>query len=191
VIDASATRFYPIIDTHVCEALRLDPREVAAACFRGGARLLQLRVKSRPSAAFLALVDDVVSAAKRYGATVIVNDRADIARMACAGGVHVGQEDMSPRAVRAVFGRGLIGLSTHDEAQVDEALLSRAVDYVAVGPIFDTGTKNTGYTARGLDLVVRARRDRGGRRRGRRDRRRVAWRSGATDARVPCRALTR
>jgi thiamine-phosphate pyrophosphorylase len=153
VTGASAIRFYPIIDTRVCETRSLDPREVAAACLRGGARLLQLRVKSGPSVAFLALADDVVKAATRYGATVIVNDRADIARMAAAGGVHVGQDDMSPGRVRAVLGPGVIGLSTHNEEQVDEALTLPTVDYIAVGPIYQTGTKDTGYGARGVDLV--------------------------------------
>jgi thiamine-phosphate pyrophosphorylase len=60
---------------------------------------------------------------------------------------------MSPGAVRAVLGPGVIGLSTHDEGQIDEALMSPVVDYVAVGPIYETGTKNTGYSARGLNLV--------------------------------------
>ena len=149
------TRFYPIIDAAICEARGLAARDVAAACLRGGARLLQLRVKSGPSASFLELADAVVSQARSVGATVIVNDRADIARAAGAGGVHVGQDDLPPAAVRGVLGAGLIGLSTHDARQVDAALASEA-DYIAVGPIFETGTKETGYTARGLDLVRHA-----------------------------------
>ena len=147
-----ARRFYPIIDTGVCRARGLEPRAVVAACLRGGARVLQLRVKSGPSADFLALADDVVAAARPVSATVIVNDRADIARMAGAGGVHVGQDDLPPDIVRGVAGEAVIGLSTHDRAQVDAGLVS-PVDYIAVGPIFETGTKNTGYTARGLDLL--------------------------------------
>ncbi|MGH9371655.1 MAG: thiamine phosphate synthase [Vicinamibacterales bacterium] len=146
------TRFYPIIDTQICETRGLDPRAVAAACFRGGARLLQIRVKAAGSASFLALADDVVAAARTWDATVVVNDRPDIARMAGAGGVHVGHDDLPPDAVRALFGPGLIGLSTHDERQVDEALAA-PIDYLAVGPIFETGTKDTGYGARGLRLV--------------------------------------
>jgi thiamine-phosphate pyrophosphorylase len=86
---------------------------------------------------------------------VIVNDRADIARMARAAGVHVGQDDLPPDAVRDVLGGGVIGLSTHDPQQVDEALRT-AADYVAVGPVFGTATKDTGYSARGLELVGRA-----------------------------------
>jgi thiamine-phosphate pyrophosphorylase len=86
---------------------------------------------------------------------VIVNDRADVALMAGAAGVHVGQEDLPPEAVRAVLKDGIIGLSTHDERQV-EAGLASAADYIAVGPVYETGTKDTGYSARGLDLVRRA-----------------------------------
>ena len=147
-----ASRFYPIIDAGICEGRGLDPRDVAFACLRGGARLLQLRVKSGSSAGFLALADDVVATAGSFDATVIVNDRADIARMAGAGGVHVGQEDLPAAVVRDILGGRLIGVSTHDERQVDEALTADA-DYIAVGPIYQTDTKNTGYPPRGLDLV--------------------------------------
>ena len=84
---------------------------------------------------------------------MIVNDRADIARLAGAAGVHVGQDDLPPAEVRRDRRAGaIVGLSTHDAAQVDAALASPA-DYVAVGPIFGTATKDTGYDARGLDLV--------------------------------------
>jgi thiamine-phosphate pyrophosphorylase len=129
-----------------------DPRAVASACFRGGAVVVQLRVKSGSSASFLELADALVAEARPHAATVVINDRADIARAAGAGGVHVGQDDLPPSAVRSILGAGLIGLSTHDRAQVDEALASGA-DYIAVGPIYHTGTKETGYSARGLDLV--------------------------------------
>ncbi len=149
---ALTTPVYPIIDTECCDARGLDPLAVATACLRGGARLLQLRVKTGSSGRFLALADEVVRAAEPYQAAVIVNDRADIARISGAAGVHVGQEDLPPSVVRAVVGDAIIGLSTHDRDQVDEALRS-AADYVAVGPIFATSTKETGYGARGLDLV--------------------------------------
>lgn len=152
MFDNPAFRFYPIIDAEVCGARGLDPLAAAIACFSGGARLLQLRVKSASSAAFLAMADAVVAAAKDANAIVIVNDRADIARMAGAGGVHLGQDDLPPEAAAAIVGPGVIGLSTHSAAQVDEAIRSN-VDYIAVGPVYGTATKETGYSARGLDLV--------------------------------------
>ena len=147
-----ASRFYPIIDSSVCAAHGIDPRAAAGACLNAGARVLQLRVKDGSSAEFLALADALVAAARPGGATIVVNDRTDIALLAGAGGVHVGQDDLSPADVRTILGAGLIGLSTHNREQVDAALDS-AADYIAVGPIFATGTKDTGYSARGIDLL--------------------------------------
>ena len=155
MFDTPAERLYPIVDADICRDHGLEPRSLALACFHGGARLVQLRVKSGSSARFLDLAEEVVAAAVSFGAAVIVNDRSDIARLARAAGVHVGQDDLPPDAVRQVFGDGVIGLSTHDPQQVDEALRTPA-DYVAVGPVFGTVTKHTGYSARGLDLVQRA-----------------------------------
>ena len=84
---------------------------------------------------------------------VIVNDRADLARAAGAHGVHVGQDDLSPAEARAIVGpAAIVGVSTHTREQIDRALESCA-SYVAVGPVYTTTTKDTGYDARGLDLV--------------------------------------
>lgn len=137
----------------MCQARGLDPRAVAEACFRGGARWVQVRQKAGGSAALLALVDAIARAAARSGARVIVNDRADVCRMAGCAGVHVGQEDLPVDDVRRIVGPdAIVGLSTHDRAQVDAALATTAT-YVAVGPVFTTRTKETGYDARGLELV--------------------------------------
>jgi thiamine-phosphate pyrophosphorylase len=155
LFDRPAQRLYPILDEAVCAARGSDLLGLALACFRGGAQIVQLRVKSAASSRFLDLASAISAAAQTFGAALIVNDRADIARMARAAGVHVGQDDVPPEAVRVVFPGGLIGLSTHDPRQVDDALAS-AADYVAVGPVFATATKETGYTARGLGLVSAA-----------------------------------
>jgi thiamine-phosphate pyrophosphorylase len=152
LFDTTGERLYPIVDADTCRARGLAPPQVALACFRGGARVVQLRVKSGSAACFLDLTMEVVAAAAAFGAAVIVNDRPDIARMARAAGVHVGQDDLTPENARCVLGEGIIGLSTHDLSQVDEALGS-AADYIAVGPVFGTATKDTGYSARGLELV--------------------------------------
>jgi len=156
-MDASPKRFkpffYPIIDIELCREHGRDPLFVADACLRGGARWLQLRAKLSGSGEFLALADAIVGAARQRGAAVIVNDRADIARMAGADGVHVGQDDLAVADARAVAGgAAIVGVSTHDERQVETALHTSA-DYVAVGPVYGTATKDTGYDARGLDLV--------------------------------------
>jgi thiamine-phosphate pyrophosphorylase len=149
----SRPTFYPIVDADACREYGHDPIAVVTACLRGGATLLQLRQKHARGADALALADAVVSVADDYGAAVIVNDRADIARLSGAAGVHVGQDDMSVTDVRVVVGsQAIVGLSTHDESQIDGAR-QEAVDYIAVGPIYGTVTKDTGYTARGLDLL--------------------------------------
>ena len=87
---------------------------------------------------------------------VNVNDRADLATIARSPGVHVGQQDLPADVVRRIVGdQAVIGLSTHSPEQVDEAIPGPA-DYVAVGPIFTTATKDTGYQPRGLELVAYA-----------------------------------
>jgi thiamine-phosphate pyrophosphorylase len=147
---------YPIIDTAVCAAHGIDPVALAKACLRGGAALLQLRAKEDSSASFVALADQIVDAARGAGARVVINDRADVARMVGAAGAHVGQTDLPVEAVREIVGPdGIVGVSTHDRAQIDRALETSAT-YIAVGPVFQTRTKNTGYEARGLDLIRQA-----------------------------------
>jgi thiamine-phosphate pyrophosphorylase len=144
---------YPIIDSTACAAAGLDSAAVADACLAAGARLLQLRCKGLSSGEFLSLAERVVRSARGYGAAVIINDRPDIARLAGADGVHVGQDDLAIDAVLAVVGADtIVGVSTHDERQIDLALDGPAT-YVAVGPVFGTRTKETGYSARGLELV--------------------------------------
>jgi thiamine-phosphate pyrophosphorylase len=141
--DAAARAGWPILD-------------LAAAYLRGGARLLQFRAKSMPGAALLATASALVQLAHRHHARVIVNDRADIARLAFADGVHVGQDDLRPEHVRALIGTDrTIGLSTHTVEQLDAAI-RQPVDYVAIGPVFGTATKQTGYGAVGLAMVTEA-----------------------------------
>jgi thiamine-phosphate pyrophosphorylase len=149
-------RLYPILDLDLCRERRLEPLAVLSAFLAGGARLLQLRDKTSGTAARLALADAVVARAHAAGALVIVNDRPDLARLAGADGVHVGQDDLSVDEVRRIVGdAAIVGVSTHDAAQIDAAAGTRA-SYVAVGPIYGTATKDTGYSARGLDLVRHA-----------------------------------
>jgi thiamine-phosphate pyrophosphorylase len=144
---------YAVVDDALARRLGIAVPALAAAYLSGGARLLQLRCKDTPSGPFLAWCDEVVEAARRAGATVIVNDRADLARLSGAAGVHVGQEDLPVPAVRRILApRQVVGLSTHSAAQIERAL---ALDptYIAVGPVFGTTTKHTGYEPVGLELV--------------------------------------
>lgn len=147
---------HAIVDVHVATGAGWKPTELARAFLDGGARLLQLRAKDLPSGAFLDLSDAVVALAGEYEARIIVNDRVDVARLSGAAGVHIGQEDLSPAAARAQLGpAAIIGFSTHTVAQVEGAL-TEPISYIAVGPVFGTATKDTGYSAVGLDLVSAA-----------------------------------
>jgi thiamine-phosphate pyrophosphorylase len=147
---------YAIVDAVVCAATRRAPLDVARAFLSAGATLLQLRCKSWGSAAFLDLAGSVVEEAARAGAIVIVNDRADVAALSGAHGLHVGQDDLAPADARAVIGAGpILGLSTHTPAQWTAAL-REPISYIAIGPVFGTGTKHTGYEAVGLETVQRA-----------------------------------
>jgi thiamine-phosphate pyrophosphorylase len=116
-----------------------------------------VRAKRLPSDAFLALCDAVVARARAFGAQIIINDRADLARMSGASGVHVGQDDVPPGDARKQVGPvAIVGFSTHTLAQVEKAI-REPVSYVAVGPVFGTATKNTGYEPLGLAFVRAAR----------------------------------
>jgi len=129
---------------------------VARAFLSAGVRCLQLRVKLWDSGPFLDLARTVVDEANGAGCTVIVNDRADIAAIAGAHGLHVGQDDLSPAHARQILGASpLIGLSTHTRAQWQSAV-AEPVNYLAIGPVYGTGTKATGYEAVGLEVVRQA-----------------------------------
>jgi thiamine-phosphate pyrophosphorylase len=144
---------YPILDADAAARHESTVSALARACFDGGARFVQVRAKRAAAGALLAALDEIVARAAAVGALVVVNDRADLARLADAGGVHVGQDDLPPDAVRRVVGPGvLVGLSTHTRDQIDRAL-DAPIDYLAVGPVFGTTTKDTGYEPVGLPLV--------------------------------------
>ena len=144
---------YSILDVSLCAAHGLAPLAVLDAFLRGGAKFVQLRDKTPASGARLTLADEVVRRCRAARAGIVVNDFVDIAKMSGADGVHLGQEDMAVEDARRILGSdALIGISTHGEQQIEAAAAGPA-SYLAVGPIFSTVTKNTGYTARGLHLV--------------------------------------
>ena len=141
-----------IVDVDVAGRAGWRCPDLAAAYLAGGARCLQLRAKSIASGLFLELAVRLKALTDAAGATLIVNDRADIARLASAG-LHVGQDDLAPVFARAIVGdAAVLGLSTHTRAQLDAAVLA-PIDYVAVGPVFGTTTKDTGYEAVGIEAV--------------------------------------
>lgn len=152
----SLPRLYAIVDADVCAREGRAPLDVARAFLSAGAQLLQLRCKSWGGAAFLDLANAVVEDARRADAAVIVNDRADVAALAHAHGLHVGQDDLAPVDARTIIGdEPLLGLSTHTREQW-EAAVQEPVCYIAIGPVYGTSTKETGYAAVGLETVAQA-----------------------------------
>jgi len=150
---ASLSRLNAIVDVEAALRAGRTAAALTAAFLAGGARFLQLRAKPMTGAAMLDAATRLVNAARQVGATVIVNDRADIARLSGADGVHVGQDDLAPSAVRRIVGDdAIVGLSTHTIDQVEAAVLE-PVNYVAIGPIYGTSSKAVGYDPVGLDLV--------------------------------------
>ena len=142
-----------ILDVDAAYRAGLEPLDLANAFCDGGATFLQIRAKTASSSEFLDVARVVVRIAHASGATVMVNDRADIARLAEADGVHVGQDDLSPADVRSIIGAdAVVGLSTHTQAQLDVAI-GEPITYVAIGPVFETRSKATGYDAVGLGAV--------------------------------------
>jgi thiamine-phosphate pyrophosphorylase len=155
-LTSEISKLNAIVDADAAARAGWRPLDLARAFLDGGARFLQFRAKAMPGDEMLATASAIVQLAHRHGAIVIVNDRADVARLAGADGVHVGQDDLTPAAVRTIVGTdAIVGVSTHTPAQLADAV-REPVDYVAIGPVFGTTTKATGYDAVGLDAVREA-----------------------------------
>jgi thiamine-phosphate pyrophosphorylase len=137
-------RFYPIFDSAdwLARALPL------------GVRFVQLRVKDRSEAETRAEIRRSLALARPFGATVVVNDHWRLAIEEGAPWVHLGQEDLDDADVGAIRAAGLkLGLSTHDEAELDRAL-AFAPEYVALGPVWPTILKQMKCAPQGLDRVA-------------------------------------
>jgi thiamine-phosphate pyrophosphorylase len=133
-------RLYPILDTGMLAQRNCDASAAAGAMLAGGARILQFRDKRHFSRGVFEQAEHVAELCRRAGAIFVIDDRADIAMLLDAG-VHIGQDDLPPQDARRLIGPGrLLGFSMHNEAQL-RAASSEPVDYVAVGPIFGTTSK--------------------------------------------------
>ena len=132
--------FYPIVDTGAVLARGWDPVRVASEILDGGARILQFRHKTFLSRQAFMWLEQMAGLARQAGATFVVNDRADLAKLFGAA-LHLGQDDLPPAVARRVVGpAAVVGYSTHNEAQL-RAALEEPADYLALGPIFGTATK--------------------------------------------------
>ena len=147
---------YAVVDQETALLYGWTVPKLAHAYLAGGAKLIQVRVTKSGSREFLEWCDEIVKEARSWGAQVIVNNRIDIAVLSGANGVHVGQDDLPVEDVRRMMpATAIIGVSTHSSAQLASSV-GLAPNYVAVGPIYPTTTKDTGYSAIGLDLVRQA-----------------------------------
>ncbi len=150
-------RLYAIVDTAFfssCEQLIVFAEELAA----GGCTLLQYRNKKGHARQILEHARELKMRLDSHGPIrLVMNDRADLCLAAGFDGVHVGQDDLSPESVRRIIGpEGWLGVSTHNPEQLREADQTSA-DYVAIGPVFSTSSKDKPDPVVGLEGVRRAR----------------------------------
>jgi thiamine-phosphate pyrophosphorylase len=140
------SHFYAMIDP----AGGHEPVMLAETMLDAGARIMQLRLKESPGRDFLAAARAIAEMCRKRGATLIVNDRADIAILAAAHGVHLGQTDLPLDAARRIIGNDrMIGISTHNVEQA-RAAEDGGADYIGFGPMYPGGLRNNA-AGKGLD----------------------------------------
>jgi len=146
----SLPRVYPITDVEISG---ISHPEQVVLLADGGATFVQLREKKLPALDFYHQAKTALTVAAERGVRVIINDRVDIALALGAAGVHLGQDDLPPEEARKLLGTdAIIGYSTHN---VDQAIAAASlpVDYIAIGPIFETGTKANRDPVVGLERI--------------------------------------
>lgn len=149
-------RIYPILDTQSLVARACEPEAAAEAWLDGGARILQFRHKGQWTRPVFEQAGRVAGQCRERNAIFVINDRADVARLLGAG-LHVGQDDLAPADARRLIGaNAFLGYSTHNPDQLDAAA-GEPVDYVAIGPIFVTASKQNPDPVVGLDELRKCR----------------------------------
>lgn len=144
------TDLYVVITGAFCAGR--DPLDVLDACLDAGVRLVQFREKDLDGGALHARAAAFRERTAAAGALLIVDDRVDIALAAGADGVHLGQSDLPLAAARRIAPDLLLGASTHDPNEADAAQDADA-DYVNIGPIFATQTKDVPTGVVGPDMI--------------------------------------
>ena len=143
-------RIYPITDTTISSLSHVEQVELLLA---GGATFIQLREKKAAAREFFDDAKRAMRPAHEAGASIVINDRVDIAMALGARGVHLGQTDMPVVAARELLGQNaIIGYSTHNLDQV-KAALHLPIDYLALGPIFATRSKHNPDPVVGLEQL--------------------------------------
>ncbi|MGH9963194.1 MAG: thiamine phosphate synthase, partial [Pyrinomonadaceae bacterium] len=147
-------RIYPLTDAKMSG---LSHAEQVRRLSLGGASLVQLREKHMTPRKFFREAEEALIVARRQGVQIIINDRVDFALALKADGVHLGQDDLPADAARRVLGdKAIIGLSTHSVQQAINAV-RLPVDYVAIGPIFETSSKSNPASVVGLEGLRKVR----------------------------------
>ncbi|HEV2314911.1 MAG TPA: thiamine phosphate synthase [Candidatus Acidoferrales bacterium] len=145
---------YAVLDE---DSLNMPAQKCAQELISAGVELIQYRAKHSSSREYFVMCSNLAETLAARNARLIVNDRPDIAAMVGAGGVHVGQEDLPPDDARRICGSGRwVGISTHSLEQVRAADRTSA-DYIAIGPIFSTSTKEKPDAVVGTSFIREAR----------------------------------
>lgn len=146
---------YPIVDTEALAARGLSPILFAEGVLEARPPLLQLRAKGLGARDTLSLLRALTPLTRRAGTLLFANDRPDLALLAEADGVHVGQSDLPLAEVRRFAPHLKVGVSTHDEREL-EAALAQKPDYVAFGPVFPTRSKAAAEPTVGVERLAGA-----------------------------------
>ncbi len=145
---------YPITDTRLSG---ISHAEQVKKLIEGGAKFIQLREKYSSPKDFYESASKALEIARENNVKIIINDRADIAFALKADGVHLGQDDLPPDEARKLLGENaIIGFSTHNIEQV-EAARRFPVDYIAIGPVFGTSTKENADAETGIEMIKQVR----------------------------------
>jgi len=145
---------YPITDTRIT---KLSHAEQVKRLIDGGAETIQLREKYAALKDFYADALEALKIARKNNVKIIINDRVDIALALCADGVHLGQDDLPPEHARKILGgKATIGFSTHNLKQAIEGI-KLPVDYLAIGPVFSTKTKENSDNTVGIETLKKVR----------------------------------
>ena len=143
-------KIYPITDTRIA---KLTHAEQVQKLVEGGAEIIQLRDKHASPKDFYESAREALIIARKRNVKIIINDRVDIALALKADGVHLGQDDLPPERARVILGnRAIIGFSTHNLEQAVNAI-NLPIDYLAIGPVYATRTKENPEEIVGLEGV--------------------------------------
>jgi thiamine-phosphate pyrophosphorylase len=147
-------KIYPITDAKIS---KISHAEQVERLIRGGAQFIQLRAKDAAPKDFYAAAKRALEIARKSNVKIIINDRVDIALTLKADGVHLGQDDLPPEQARKILGeKAIIGFSTHNLEQAAEAV-KLPIDYLAIGPVYTTLTKEKPDKTIGIAAVKKAR----------------------------------